>query len=211
MLFFLSRAAAFAFADLSEVGLGARPLALGKAYAALSSDASGIFINPAGLSDYPKLKVVTMMGKLMEDINYFSVGIAETCPLGTFGAGSVSAATGSIPLTTLTNTASGAVVSAPYAYSDYSASIYYLAYSKKIRSNLAFGGSLKYFSQNCSVSTGAMAGALGNGAEVDLGLKWRPRRFLSVALLLKNGLPASMGGKFTWQKNNQVEGIPVVL
>ncbi|NQU18020.1 MAG: S-layer homology domain-containing protein [Candidatus Saganbacteria bacterium] len=200
---------AYAFADLSEVGIGARPLSLGRAYTALSSDGSGIFINPAGLSDYPKMKFISMTGRLIEDVNYFSVGIANSFRLGTIGIGYISASSPNIPLTTLTNTPTGAVISDPYDYTDYTSAIYYLAYSKKISQSLSLGASWKYLSQNFSVTSGTMAGALGTGMEADLGLKLHPRSWLSIGSVFKNLLPASMGGKFVWQKNSRAEGIPM--
>lgn len=200
-----------AFTDLSEIGIGARPLALGKAYTALSSDGSGIFTNPAGLSDFPKLKIVSMMGRLMEDVNYLSVGIADTFPFGSLGFGYMSAGLQSIPLTTLTHTPTGDVISDPYAYTDYTSGIYYLSYSRRFNPVFAFGFNLKHFVQNFSLTSGAMAGAAGTGLEADLGLKWKPRGFLSLGCLAKNVLPASIGGKFTWQKNNRDEGMPFQL
>ncbi|OGC05219.1 hypothetical protein A2276_04700 [candidate division WOR-1 bacterium RIFOXYA12_FULL_43_27] len=202
---------AYAFTDLSEIGIGARPLALGKAYAALSSDGSGIFTNPAGLSDFPKLKIVSMMGRLMEDVNYLSLGIADTFPFGSLGFGYMSAGLQSIPLTTLTHTPTGDVISDPYAYTDYTSGIYYLSYSRKFNPVFALGLNLKYFVQTFSLNSGAMAGAAGTGMEADLGLKWKPRGFLSIGCLAKNALPTSMGGKFTWQKNNREEGMPLLV
>jgi len=44
-------------ADLGEVGVGARPLSLGKAYVGYAQDASAIFLNPAGLAEIPKLSL----------------------------------------------------------------------------------------------------------------------------------------------------------
>ena len=40
--------AAYAALDLTEIGVGARPLGMGKAYVGLADDASAIFFNPAG-------------------------------------------------------------------------------------------------------------------------------------------------------------------
>lgn len=202
---------AYAFADLSEVGIGARPLALGRAYTAMSSDGSGIFTNPAGLSDYPRPKAITMTGKLIDDVNYVMVGLSNSIRIGTVGIGYVTAATSDIPLTTLTSTPTGDVISDPYAYTNFNSSILYLSYSKKINQVISIGTSVKLLNQNFSLTTGLMSGATGSGTEVDLGIKFRPRNWLSIGGVLKNALPFSSGGKFTWQKNNREEGIPAVL
>lgn len=211
ILVMLLHSSAYGFADLSEVGIGARPLALGRAYTALSSDGSGIFTNPAGLADFPKVKVISMMGRLIEDVNYVAVGAANSFPFGTAGIGYISAGTQGIPLTTLTSTPTGAVISAPYAYTDYNSSIYYFSYSRKIFPSLQIGSSLKYFSQNFSLTAGSMEGGVGSGTEMDFGAKWHPIHWLSVGCLLKNALPASMGGKFIWDKNKREEALPMSM
>ncbi len=211
LVFSIFSSAALAFADLSEVGIGARPLALGRAYTAMSSDGSGIFTNPAGLSDFPRPKAITMTGKLIDDVDYIMVGVSNSIRIGTVGIGYISAATSSIPLTTLTSTPTGDVISDPYAFTNFGSSILYLSYSKKMNQVISVGSNLKVLNQGFSLTSGSMTGAAGSGFEADFGIKLRPKNWLSIGGVLKNALPLSSGGKFTWQRNNREEGIPAVL
>ena len=194
-------------ADLGEVGVGARPLSLGKAYTGYSQDGSAIFTNPAGLGVNPAFKFMSMTGKLLEDITYVSCGISNPYPLGTLGVGYISAATSSIPLTTLLTYPTGTYEVVPNGVTDYSSSVLYLSYGKEFIKDLALGANLKLYNQGFSLNSGSMEGASGSGMDMDLGLNWKFRPGFSAGALLKNILPMSLGGKFTWKRNNVEEGI----
>jgi len=194
-------------ADLGDVGVGARPLSLGKAYTGYSRDGSAIFTNPAGLGVDPGFKFMSMTGKLLEDITYVSCGISNPYPLGTFGVGYVSAGTSGIPLTTLQSYPTGTYEVLPNGSTDYSSSVLYLSYGREFIKDLSAGGSLKLFNQGFSLNSGSMEGANGSGMDLDLGLNWKFRPGFSAGALLKNILPLSMGGKFTWKRNSIEEGI----
>ena len=47
---FIASSFASSIADPSSVGVGARPLGMGKAYTGLADDISSIFLNPSGLA-----------------------------------------------------------------------------------------------------------------------------------------------------------------
>ena len=192
-------------ANLGEIGVGARPLGMGKAYLGIADDASAIFLNPAALAINPTLKVISMTGKLLEDINYISLGTAGKTPYGTFGFGYINASTGNIPLTTLTETATQTVIS-QYDVTDYSSSIMYFSYAREITPDLMLGGSFKYFGQGFSKDSGAMEGSNGSGTDLDLATLWKPHPWIKAGLMLENILPATLYGKFRW-KNGAEEGI----
>src|SRR3989338_3520500 len=99
LLILLLGGAAAAAIDLSEIGVGARPLGMGKAYAGKADDASAIFLNPAGLAKNDALNIVSMSGSMHSDVNYIMLGASDISPLGKFGLGYVNASVGSIPLT----------------------------------------------------------------------------------------------------------------
>ncbi|MBI5699732.1 S-layer homology domain-containing protein [Candidatus Saganbacteria bacterium] len=192
-------------ANLGEIGVGARPLSMGKAYLGVADDASAIFLNPAGLAMEPSLKVVSMTGKLLEDITYISLGTSGQTRYGVFGFGYINAGTGGIPLTTLTETPTQTVVS-QYDVTDYSSSIMYFTYARELMPDLTAGASIKYFSQGFSKDSGAMSGSNGSGTDLDLATLWRPHPWIKTGVMLENILPASFFGLFKW-KSGAEEGI----
>ena len=197
--------------DLGEVGVGAKPLSLGKAYTGGASDTSAIFMNPAGLADDPAFKFNSMAGKLLNDINYVSfAGTFSYKKIGVFGLGYINAGTTGIPLTTLTSTGTQDIIN-QYGTTDYSSSILYLSYARELMPNLLAGANFKLFMQGFSQNTGALAGANGTGTDMDIGIMTKPRKELSIGAVAQNFLPYTMLGKFVWQKGGIEEGIPMVL
>jgi len=208
---------AMAALDLSEIGVGARPLSLGKAYFALADDASAIFTNPAGLSRNKSLNLVSMGGAMLGDVNYILLGAAENSPLGKFGVGYVNASVGSIPLMQLVG--SGPSQEAQqYGATDYTSSLIVFSYGSKLSrflrggagGNVALGASLKLFAQGFTGGGSTMQDATGSGMDADLGMLWDVNPWLNFGLTMQNFLPESFGGKFSWQKNAVTEAIPMV-
>lgn len=214
--------AAYAALDLSEIGVGARPLGMGRAYVGAADDASSIFINPAGLSRNNNLNVISMSGQMLGDVNYLLLGAADNSPIGKIGIGYIAATTGSIPVTTLEG--SGASLEARQtAVVDYSSSIFFISYGSKLGrflrgkgDNFSLGASLKLFLQGFTGGRDPVTGwnpmenANGSGMDADLGLQWEPNAWTTLGLTFQNFLPDNFGGKFTWQKNSIIEGIPMV-
>ncbi len=203
--------------DLTEIGVGARPLSLGRAYFGLADDASAIFTNPAGLSRNKSLNLVSMSGAMLGDVNYVVLGVTEMSPLGKFGVGYVNAGVGSIPLTQLVG--SGPSLEAQqYGATDYASNVLIFSYGSKLSrflrngagSNVAVGANLKVFSQGFSGGGATMQDAAGSGLDADLGFLWNANQWLDLGLTLQNFLPESFGGKFSWQKNAVTEGIPLI-
>ncbi len=210
-------APAWGVIDLTEIGKGARPLALGGAYAGGLGDATALFTNPAALTLNPNLNLISMNGKMLNDVNYVLVGLANDSPLGGLGIGYVNASVGGIPLTTITGSGSTAAV-VQTGQTDYSSSILSFSYATKLSNifrgkgdNLAVGASLKYYAQGFSGGGTTMQDAVGSGMDADLGLLWKTSYWSELGLTLNNFLPVSLGGKFTWQKNSLTEGIPLVI
>src|SRR3989339_857078 len=83
-LFFIFISRSFAAIDLSDIGLGAKVLGMGGAYAGFADDSSAIFTNPAGLAKGKELGFISMNGTMLGDINYFMLGASDTSPLGPF-------------------------------------------------------------------------------------------------------------------------------
>ncbi|TPW19000.1 MAG: hypothetical protein FD126_3126, partial [Elusimicrobia bacterium] len=56
-------------ANFLRIGVGARPVAMGEAYAALSDDANAVFYNPAGLAVLERQEVTMMHNKFFEGVS----------------------------------------------------------------------------------------------------------------------------------------------
>lgn len=216
--------AALAALDLSEIGVGARPLGMGRAYVGVADDASSIFTNPAGLSQNDTLNVTTMSGAMLGDVNYIVLGAANETPLGKFGFGYINASVGGIPLTALVG--SGPSLEAQqYSTAGYGSNQFVFSYGTKMSrilrgagGNFALGANLKFFTQGFSgggatPSGGAnpLTGATGSGLDADLGFQWQANDWARLGLVFQNFLPESFGGKFTWQNSSGTEGIPQVI
>jgi len=212
---------AFAALDLSEIGVGARPLGMGKAYFAVADDASAIFTNPAGLGLSDRLNYTSMSGVMLNDANYLMLGISDSFLIGKFGLGYVSAGVGSIPLTRLVGSGPTLEVQR-YDQTDYSSSMILFSYGTKLSrilrnnagSGISLGATLKYFFQGFSGGGDAMKDANGYGMDMDLGLLWDVNKWTTAGLTFQNILPINMGGKFVWKERSGhpevVEGIPMV-
>jgi hypothetical protein len=189
--------------DPADVGVGARPLGMGKAYSALSGDASGIFINPAGLAGIKSYKFTSMAATLLGEVNYTVLGGAVPFWWGNLGIGYIGSSVGNIPLTDVVASRIVATGSA-----NYSSSLILLSYSADVWQDISFGSSLKLFSQNLSGNATLEAQGSGSGYDLDLGFIYRPNKWLRLGLVQTNFLPSSMA-KFTW-KNNTTEDIVAV-
>lgn len=219
---------AFAALDLGEIGVGARPLGLGSAYVGAADDASAIFVNPAGLAQNDSLTIMSMSGAMLGgDANYLMLGAADISPIGKFGVGYINVATGSIPLTTLVGSGPSQEAN-QYGSADYGANQLVFAYGSKLSrflkngagGNLAFGASLKIFSQGFSggaisptSGTNPLNDATGAGLDADFGLQWIARDWATFGLVFQNFLPQSFGGKDVWganSVNSVTEGFPAV-
>jgi len=213
----LTSSAAFAALDLSEIGVGARPLGMGKAYVGLADDASAIFTNPAGLSLNKNLNIISMSGVMLGDVNYILLGASDSSPFGKLGVGYINASVPGIPLTTLEG--SGPSLEArQFGQTDYNSSMIVFSYGSKLSrflrngrgDNIALGASLKIFSQGFSGGGTSMQDAAGSGMDADLGMMWETNRWMNWGLVFQNFLPESFGGKFAWQRNQVSEGIPLI-
>ncbi len=195
-----------AIADPSEIGVGARPLGMGKAFVGIADDGSAVFLNPAGLANFKTWKMTSMSGTILQDVNYIVVGAASPFQFGTLGIGYINVGVPSIPITTLTG---GGTPEFTGDYTDYNAGLFFLSYGSKLdrflpwdfARDVAVGASAKVFLQGFSGGGATLEGASGTGIDMDLGLQYTPARWARLGVNLINTLPMSLGGKFVWPKN----------
>jgi len=213
----LAGSSSLAVVDIGEIGVGARPLGMGNASIGGLDDATAIFTNPAALTLNDNLNIISMSGSLMTDINYLMVGVSETAPIGRVGIGYLNASVAGIPITDITGTGSTQAVVVT-GTADYGSSIIFFSYGSKLGrflrgnfDNISVGGNLKYFLQGFSGGGTAMQGAIGSGMDLDVGLLADLGGWVDLGVTVSNCLPFAAGGKFTWEKNNEEEPIPMAM
>ncbi|MBD3400347.1 MAG: PorV/PorQ family protein [Candidatus Coatesbacteria bacterium] len=64
-------------ADFLNLGVGARPMALAGAYAAISDDVYGLTYNPAGLSQIVKTELGSFYANILGDVHHGWIGFAQ--------------------------------------------------------------------------------------------------------------------------------------
>ncbi|MBU0686316.1 MAG: PorV/PorQ family protein [Candidatus Margulisbacteria bacterium] len=198
---------AFAATDPLEIGVGARPLALGKAYTAIAEGPQAVFTNPAGLGGCDHWEATTMNANLMSEIGYVVLGGVLPVQEGqSVGLGIVSGGSNGITL----RDSSGNVIGS----ADYNNSVYLLSYGVDLEKtslgwkNLYVGSNVKIFSQTITGHSSVTDGNA-SGVDLDLGLLYKANNWLSLGYSQQNVLPHSLGGGMTYA-NGYSEGIPTV-
>ena len=84
-------------AQFLKIGVGARACAMGEAYTALSGDATGIYWNPAGLTQVASPEIAAMHNSWLMDMSYQYAAVAVPRGFGTIGVGVAYSSSGDIP------------------------------------------------------------------------------------------------------------------
>lgn len=172
-------------ADPTYVGVGARPLGMGKAYVAIAEDSDTIFINPAGISKSKTPKLTSMYSNLLGDVNYIVLGgVYPQTKNSAIGAGAIVSSISQIDLRDSNGTSLG--------FGSWASSVFFLSYGINIENaNLGLGGSLKYFSQGGS-GAASVESAASSGIGFDLGAVYSANENLSLGLSLQNPTGAKL-------------------
>jgi len=202
--------------DLTEVGMGARPIGLGGAYIAIADDACAIFTNPAGLGLQNRISFVSMSTQLLLTVDYKLAAFSFPTQYGNFGIGYIGAASPAGDHTYYEGTTT--VEAGPINYSN---QMLILSYATDISGsinnefvlegwevkNLAVGANLKFLSQGFEGFSNAPTAT---GLEADLGVIYMPTDKFTVGAMLHNILRGSGGESLTWSTGEKEE-IPVYL
>lgn len=185
--------------DPTSVGVGARPLGMGKAFVGLSDDGNAVFTNFAGLvaNDY---RLTSMAGNLMSDIPYTVIGGSFKAGVGNVGLGLVRVSTsGILGMSLIGDTPEATGENAEYTNNtfvvNYSApgSVVPLISSIPVK-NLKVGAGLKLISEGFSGSSDF--DEAGTGFDVDLAAMFDIAQDISGGLVAKNIIP---GNNITWK------------
>ena len=191
-------------ADPMSLGVGARPLGMGRAYVAVAENGETLFINPAGLGRLDGYKFSSMYTNLMGDVNYMVLGgVVPNVYGGSLGLGLINTGVKDINLYDTTGT--------PMGTASWSQNEMFLSYGHKVENdyikNLYVGGNLKFF--NMTGTSSADAGS-GSGFDMDLSALYTPIPMASFGITAQNFLPSSMGAKIH-RTSGLDESIPVSL
>jgi len=193
-------------ADPMILGVGARPLGMGKAYVGVAENAETLFLNPAGLGRISDFKATSMYANLMGDINYLVLGgVYPNLYGGSVGAGLISNSVKDIALYDSLGNSLG--------NGSWSENEFFVSYGRPLENpyvkNVFAGGSLKYFSLTGSGNSTVEAGS-GSGYDMDLSLLYVPSPLYSFGLTAQNILPSSVGAKISHNDGSE-DSIPASL
>lgn len=187
--------------DPTDIGVGARPLGMGKAFTAVSDDGSAIFTNPAGLAIKDNLKFISMSGYLMTEVPYVVLGISRPLLHGNIAIGYAGFGIDGIQEATLV----GITPEATGNQASYSNTIINLSYATDIervvlinklqkKSSLLrdakFGASVKIATQAYKGPTVFTDGNT-NGIDLDIGYYKRVSDTTTTGLMVKNIFPGN--------------------
>lgn len=136
-------------------GAGARSLGMGKAFFAVSDDASASYWNPAGLTQLDRKEVMALHTTLFADTNYnFLAYVHPTAKFGVFGANLVRLHSGGFEKIAITidETSQDIIKIENLGTFEDSRLAFTTAYGKEIRENLSIGVSGKYINHKLDVS-----------------------------------------------------------
>ncbi|KAF0134714.1 MAG: amidase [Candidatus Saganbacteria bacterium] len=165
--------------DPMRIGVGARPLGMGKAYVAMAEDGDGIFSNPAGLGKIDGPKLTSMYSNVLGDVSYIVLGGAYPATKNSaIGLGAVVSGVSSISLYDSN--------AQPAGSANWGSSVVFLSYGLNLEdAKLQLGGSVKYYNQGGS-GTKDIESASASGLGVDVGAIYSPSDMLSLGLNAQN-------------------------
>jgi hypothetical protein len=160
--------------DIFNIGAGARSMAMGSAFTAVSDDASAPYFNPAGLAHLDEHQLMAMHAPLFLDSNYNYIASAN--PLGDKW--------GSVALS------DAMLISDKFVVRDVNNSItdsngsirnnaLFASYAHKLPRNFSGGVNVKFIQNK-------VVGYSGSDMGLDLGLLWTHSRFLKIGMAMAN-------------------------
>jgi len=129
-------------AQFLKIGVGGRASAMGEAFIAVSNDASALYWNAAGLSQFNENELIISHNVWVVDINHDFIGVVYHLDSdNSFGASLTAVTMDDMPVTTeFAPFGTGEF----FGYTDIAVS---LTYSRKMTKQFSFGGSIKYIEE----------------------------------------------------------------
>lgn len=131
--------------DIFGMGVGARPLALGKSFVAVADDANTIFWNPAGITNLKNVELTAQYSRYFEETNYGFLGLAIPGKHLGLGFGAMYFNSGNIPVTKIGS--GGQIIESQDSFGVTNL-CFLSALSLKIVESLRLGVSARYMQEN---------------------------------------------------------------
>lgn len=181
--------------EVLSLGLGARPLAMGGAYIAVSDDLSGVQYNPAGVGAVRRYGVDVHYSDLYEGISYGGVSLAVPAPKRTtLALNYFQLDSGAIPKTIATNRGLFVEDNGSFSVKD---TVIGAAIGTGLYDPVEFGIGVKQVSESID-------GSKGNGTMIDAGFVW------SIGSRVRLGASAqNLGGSLEFP--GQEEDVPQIM
>ena len=129
-------------AQFLKIGVGGRASAMGDAFVAVANDASALYWNPAGLTQFSENQILFSHNKWVVDINHdFLGGVYHLDESNSFGIGLTALTMQKMPVTT---------EFAPFGTGEYfgfSDIAIAVSYSRKMTDQFSFGGTIRYIEE----------------------------------------------------------------
>jgi len=196
ILFFLTAlCGAGAAVDPADPYIGARPIALGSAFAGLADDASAVFINPAGLTRIHSYKLLNLYAS--PSPNNRIIVFAGAMP-AFYGLTAVLAYTN--------NTTSGMIMTLPDTVEvNYTEQQFLISFAGWSGENLATAVTINILTKGFSYDSPLLAGARGTGFDMDFSAHYKLNEQVNLGVSVQDALPAFMGGKFVYDSGAFVD------
>jgi hypothetical protein len=207
----LSAAAEYRIAvDPVSIGVGARPLGMGRAFTSIVDDPASIFMNPAGLGNIDRLKISSMGGRLLNEYNYINLAAAFPVPKGKLGiayvGSGISFIAGGATFEAGDGTRIYPTTTEGSAFSNNN-NVLMLAYALPLSRKVTAGSTAKMYFGGL---TGPGVGSTFSGFNLDLGLQAQVSPPLRLGASLNNAIPYGAGGKIRWNDGVD-EYLPMLL
>ncbi|MCU0364841.1 MAG: PorV/PorQ family protein [Ignavibacteriaceae bacterium] len=129
-------------AQFLKIGVGGRAAAMGESFVAISDDASALYWNPAGLSQFKTNQVIFSHNIWLVDINHDFLGaVYHLDSDNTFGISLTSLSMEKMPVTTEFSPFGNGEY---FGFSDIALSV---SYARKMTEQFSFGGTVKYIEE----------------------------------------------------------------
>ena len=129
-------------AEFLKIGVGSRASAMGDAFVAVANDASALYWNPAGLSQFKDDQLLFSHNMWVVDINHDFVGaVYHMDETNTFGVSFTSLSMQDMPVTTEFQPFGTGEY---FGYSDMALAV---SYSRKMTDQFSFGGTVRYIEE----------------------------------------------------------------
>ncbi len=201
IMLFAGLAEASQVLDPTDIGIGARPIGMGRAYTAVADDVSSLFTNPAGLAQKKSVKFLTMWGNMMAEVPYNVVGASVPMWGGTVGLGYAGLQVGGIRESVLVN----GVPELTGSEGSFNNSSINLAYATDIISIPMFSKLKAFSSSKAGISFKMVSQGFSgfssfepvenSGFDMDLGLISKINDDTNLGFSIKNLIPGNNIGK----------------